>query len=52
MQTPDSKAGTLTERILFQWLENCKRRKEPEPTTGQYNAAYSAILNVLNEEIK
>jgi hypothetical protein len=50
MQTPNSKAGRLTELILFQWLENCRVRGEKNPTTGQYNAAYEATLNVLMRE--
>lgn len=51
MQIQQGKVGELTERIMFQWLENCRSNAVPQPTTPQYNAAYEAVLDVLNNVI-
>ena len=50
MQTPDGWAGRKTEEIMADWLRRLTERKEPKPTTGTYNAAYEAVLNVLSQQ--
>jgi len=52
MQTPQTEAGRLTERIMMQWLHNLTQCREPQPSVKVYNAAYEAVLEVLDEEMR
>lgn len=52
MEMQKGKVGELVERIMFQWLENCRLKSAPEPTTPQYNAAYEAVIAVLSNSAR
>lgn len=47
METPNSWAGRKTEEIMADWLRRLEQRKEPKPNTPTYNAAYEAVIGVL-----
>ena len=49
METPRTKAGELTERIMAQAETNIDNRKAPKLITAQYNAIYSAVLDTLDD---
>ena len=49
METPDTRAGALTDRIMAEWLRRLEQRKEPKPSTATCNAAYEAVLMVLEK---
>ena len=51
MQTPDTLAGKLTEKIMAEWSRRLGQRHEPHPNTATYNACYEAVLEVLETEI-
>jgi hypothetical protein len=46
-ETPDHRAGRLTEELMALWLERVKSVGEPSPSAGVYNAAWSAAYEVL-----
>ena len=51
METPDTPAGRWTEEIMAEWLRRLAQRKEPNPTTPAYNAAYEAVMTVLERRL-
>lgn len=51
MKTPDTKAGRWTEEIMAAWLKRLEGRKEPLPSPGTYNAAFEAVMEVLDRRL-
>lgn len=49
METPKTKAGELTERIMYRAQENIEHAKAGKLTTSQYNRIYEAVIETLEE---
>ena len=50
MQTPDDRAGHMTELIMSRIKTQCEGHKTPQLQDGQYNRVYESVYEVLFRE--
>lgn len=51
METPDNRAGSLTEFVMRRISTQCEGTKTPPLSTAQYNRVYECVYEVLFREL-